>query len=383
MDSNVEGRRSLRGEPALTGAALLIGLVGWLGGCASTPPPPPMLPPTVQEQSLPTSTFEALGLDGSAWRAVVDEIERRRLPIDQMALLVDGRRVADLHLNGHGPRSLHDLRSATKSVTSLLVGLALQRGVTPGLDEPIGKLFAEPWARGPAADLTLRDLLTMRTGLDCDDWDPASRGNEERMYRSGDWLRFLFELPRRGERGVTFSYCTAGVVLAGEVVARATGRALPAFAQEALFAPLGIVGARWQAAPLGVTDAGGHLMVTLDAMLSVGELMRQDGLWNGHRVLPDSWVRHSLEPVVRVDSSGRFSAAWMGLAWWLEPVREGRVLSFQARGNGGQWIVVLPEFGAVVAFTGHAYNADAATQLAPLELLQRHLVPMLRARRPP
>ena len=72
----------------------------------------------------------------------------------------------------------------------------------------------------------------------------------------------------------------------------------------------------------------------------------------------------------------------MGLAWWLEPVRDGRALSFQARGNGGQAIIVLPELGAVIAFTGHAYNADLATQLAPFDLVSRRLAPMLRERKP-
>jgi CubicO group peptidase (beta-lactamase class C family) len=86
-------------------------------------------------------------------------------------------------------------------------------------------------------------------------------------------------------------------------------------------------------------------------------------------------------PQARVDPSGRFSAAWFGLAWWLEPVRDARVLSFQARGNGGQYVIVLPELAAVVAFTGHAYNADLATQLATLDLVTRHIAPMLRQRR--
>ncbi len=350
-------------------------LLALLAGCASAPPPSPQLDAAIVESPLPRADFAALGLDRARWQAAVDEIERRALPIDQMALLVDGRLVAELHRHGHGPRSLHDLRSATKSITALLVAAAFVDG---DVDAPIATLFGE-FADAPAARRTLRQLLSMRSGLECDDWDASSRGNEERMYRSDDWLRFFFALPARTEGWqASFSYCTAGIVVAGEAVARRVGEPLPAFARRALFGPLGIAGERWTAAPRGVTDAGGHLRLTLHAMLKLGELARQRGVWQGRRVIDAAWIERSLEPVLRVDPSGRASNAWYGLGWWLEPVHDGRAASFQARGNGGQYIIVLPELNAVLAFTGHAYNADLPTQLAPLELVSRHLAPMLR-----
>jgi CubicO group peptidase (beta-lactamase class C family) len=352
-----------------------------LAACATRPAVVEMLDPALQETPLPEASFAALGLDAARWQAAVDEVERRGLAIDQMALLVDGQVVAQLHRSGHGPRSRHDLRSATKSVTSLLVGAAATQGMVIDIDQPVAPLFPE-WAAGAAtASVTWRQLLSMRTGLDCDDGAPLSRGNEERMYATDDWLRFFFSLPPRGDAGQTWSYCTAGIVVAGEALARRVGDPLPAFARKVLFEPLGIAGERWQAAPRGVTDAGGHLQLTLSAMLKLGELMRQRGVWQGRRIVSESWVAQSLEPISRVDPSGRASAAWYGLAWWLEPVREGRVLSFQARGNGGQAIIVLPEHRAVIAFTGHAYNADLAVQLAPFDLVSRHLAPMLRERR--
>jgi CubicO group peptidase (beta-lactamase class C family) len=349
-----------------------------LAACATAPGRVDLLDDGVQETPLPRADFAALGLDAQGWRAMVDEVERRDVPIDQVALLVDGRLVAEHHRHGHGARSLHDLRSATKSITSLLVGAALHQQLLRDADAPLAPLFAHEPA---AAGLTWRHLLAMRSGRDCDDWNAASPGNEERMYRSGDWLRFFFELPQRHEPGAAWSYCTAGLVLAGEALARQVRQPLPAFAQQALFAPLGIDGARWQTAPQGVTDSGGHLRLTLSAMLKLGELMRRGGVWQGRRLIGADWVAQSLAPLSQIDPTGGTTRAWMGLAWWLEPVREGKVLSFQARGNGGQAIIVLPELGAVIAFTGHAYNADLATQLAPFDLAGRHLAPMLRERK--
>jgi CubicO group peptidase (beta-lactamase class C family) len=360
-------------------AALLLAL---LAACATPPPPAPPLPPDLHEAPLPTADADALGLDARGWQAAVDDVQRRALPIDQMALLVEGRLVAEWHLAGFDARSRHDLRSVTKSVTSLLVGAALARRPEASADQPIATWFPE-FAHLPPARLTLRQLLSMRTGLDCNDDDVASRGHEERMYRSDDWLRFFFALTLRGEPGAAFSYCTAGIVVAGEAVSRIVQRPLAAFADEALFTPLGIAGAQWQAAPRGVADAGGHLRLTLPALLKLGELIRLRGQWRGRQLIDAAWIDASLVPQVRVDPSGRFSNAWFGLAWWLEPVRDGRALSFQARGNGGQYVIVLPELAAVIAFTGHAYNADLATRLAPLDLVTRHIAPMLRERRAP
>jgi CubicO group peptidase (beta-lactamase class C family) len=353
-------------------------LVLMLAACATAPGSVERLADGVEETLLPRAAFEALGLDAQGWQAMVDEVERRALPIDQVALVVDGQWVAEHHWHDHSARSLHDLRSATKSITSLLVGAALHQQLLGDVDAPIAPLFAQEPA---AAGLTWRHLLAMRSGRDCDDWRAASPGNEERMYRSHDWLRFFFELPQRHEPGAVWSYCTAGIVLAGEAVARQVRQPLPVFAQQALFAPLGIEGVRWQAAPQGVTDAGGHARLTLSAMVKLGELMRQGGVWQGRRLIGADWVAQSLAPMSQIDPAGRTTRAWMGLAWWLEPVREGKVLSFQARGNGGQVIIVLPELDAVIAFTGHAYNADVATQLAPFDLVSRHLAPMLRSRR--
>jgi CubicO group peptidase (beta-lactamase class C family) len=359
-------------KPAAAAFALL------LAACVTAPRPVDVLDPGVAETPLPRADFAALGLDARGWQAMVDEVERRALPIDQMVLLVDSQLLAEHHRNGHSALSVHDLRSATKSVTSLLVGAAIEQRLLADADVPLAPLF--PQEPG-AADLTWRHLLAMRSGRDCDDWNAMSPGNEERMVRSGDWLRFFFALPKRHEPGAVWSYCTAGLVLAGEALARQVRQPLPAFAQQALFAPLGIGGARWQAAPQGVTDSGGHLRLTLSAMAKLGELMRQGGLWQGRRLIGADWVAQSLVPLSQIDPAGSTTRAWMGLAWWLEPVREGRALSFQARGNGGQAIIVLPELRAVIAFTGHAYNADAATQLAPFDLVSRHVAPMLRERR--
>lgn len=356
-------------------------LVALLLGCATAPPRalPSRLPPAIHETPLATADMQSMGLDQRHWQALLDDIGQRGLRVDQVALMVDGRLVAQHHRKGFDERSLHDLRSVTKSVTSLLTGIAIDQGLLAGVHAPLDRAGPRHHAHPP---LTLHHLLTMRSGLDCNDWHAASRGNEERMYRSDDWLAFFDRLPALQTPGEAFSYCTAGVVALGDAVARAAKQRLPEFARRHLFEPLGIAGEVWASAPKASTDAGGHLRLTLHAMLKLGELMRNGGRWAGRVVVSEAWVRDSLRSAGAVQQRGELTRAHMGYLWWLEPMNDdGTARAFQARGNGGQYIVVLPEAKMVVAFTGHAYNAPLHEALAPLALVSRHLVPMVTQRR--
>jgi CubicO group peptidase (beta-lactamase class C family) len=334
------------------------------------------------DEPLPRAGFREAGLPEQAWLDAVSSLRSEGMRVDQLGVLVDGRLVASHFGAGYDEDSLHDIRSATKSVTSLLLGIAIDRGLIRGVDVPVDSFFPDMpghSSRSSHRPITLRDLLTMRSGLDCDDW-ADSAGNEERMYRSTHWVRFFQAIPARDAPGGSFRYCTAGVVVLGEVIARASGKPLPAFAQEALFEPLGIRGARWADAGAGITDAGGHLQLSLGAMLKLGELTRTGGVWRGQRLISSAWLAQSLSSAGPI-APGSQLQAHMGWLWWLEPVRGGQVQSWQARGNGGQLIIVVPEVGLVVAATGHAYNAPHAVQWAPFTLLQRWLIPSLRSKR--
>src|SRR5204863_6620918 len=141
-------------------------------------------------------------------------------------------------------------------VASMLSGIAIERGIVPGVDGSVAELLGvdevDPRKRG----ISVRDVLTMSSCLDCDDWDDSSPGNEENMYPREDWVRFALELPVRESTG--FSYCTAGVVALGVALERALGEPLAEFARRELFEQLGIERAEWQATPLGqVSTAGG------------------------------------------------------------------------------------------------------------------------------
>ncbi|MGL4573963.1 MAG: serine hydrolase domain-containing protein [Burkholderiaceae bacterium] len=277
-------------------------------------------------------------------------------------------------------KALFDLRSATKSITGLLFGIALASGEIASLDMPVSAFFSDyvetPQRRAVFDAITLRHLLQMRSGLSISDWDATSPGHEDKMYATANWLKFFFAQRKVAEPGAQFSYCTACVVVLGEVIARAAKQPLDQFAAKRLFAPLGITSAQWQMAPLGLVDAGGHLRMTAGDFLRIGQLMLAKGRWQDKQVVLRDWIEASLS--VTSPASVQTNGAAFGLLWWLQPVVDGEVRSFQARGNGGQYLIAVPSLNLVAAFTGTAFNNP--TQLLPFVLMQEHIIPAIQAR---
>ncbi|NJK45307.1 MAG: serine hydrolase [Pleurocapsa sp. SU_196_0] len=182
-----------------------------------------------------------LGIDAFTIRDIRD----KHPLIDGVSVGVGDAFVAEAYFNGYTAATPHDLRSATKSITSLLVGIAVDRGLLR-LEQPITTFFPDqtPHASWHEA-ITVQHLLTMSSGLDCDD-NANTAGNEERMYVSSDWIKFFFAIPRTRPPGQVHAYCTAGVVLLGEIVSRVARQPLPEFARTHLFQPLEILEAHWE-----------------------------------------------------------------------------------------------------------------------------------------
>ncbi|HEY6963263.1 MAG TPA: serine hydrolase domain-containing protein [Gaiellaceae bacterium] len=230
--------------------------------------------------------------------------------------------------------TLRNTRSCTKTVLSLLVGIAnlpLETEVAPGI------------AAG--------DLLTMSSALDCDDWDDASPGNEELMYPTADWAGFALALPRREER--TFSYCTAGVVLLGVELERRLGEPLTEFARRELFAPLGIERFDWPRTPHGETSCAGGLALRSRDLLALGRLVlpRTDG------PVPRAWLDESTSPRVRIDERLEY-----GYLWWIGEFAGHR--SVFMSGAGGSRVHVFPELDTVVVITSENFGRRDAHDLS-------------------
>lgn len=208
----------------------------------------------------------------------------------------------------------------------------------------------------------------MSAPLECDDWNSASRGNEERMYLIEDWSRFILDLPIRGippwkktakesKYGRAFSYCTGGVQVLTELVERLTKKPMTAYLQEKLFTPLNIKSPAFSQTPLGTTNGGGGAKLTSRDWIKLGQLMLNQGQYQGQSLISADWVKQSLQPRAVIDADRNIE---YGYLWWIfkHEVNGKTITSYAASGNGGNYTFITPELNAVTVITSTAYNTN-------------------------
>jgi CubicO group peptidase (beta-lactamase class C family) len=310
-----------------------------------------------------TSTPQAEGMDAAPLLAAMQEMQTGPgyTGIDSMVVVRHGRLLAEGYFNGYGRETLHDLRSTGKSFTSALTGIAIQQGLL-AVNDPIGQhipqFSSHDNMNARKQSIQVYHLLNMNSGLECDDWDPGSRGNQENMYDARDWVGFILDLPMSSDPGTVAAYCTGGVVVLGYIISQRSGMALDAYAQTWLFGPLGIRDSGWRRAPDGSATGGGGLRLRPRDAAKLGQLYLDGGTWNGARVVPESWVQQSQQRVNRLGTDD------YGFLWWKRTFRRGVDLvdSYYTSGNGGNYVFVLPSLDLVVVFTGSNYNSRLGTQ---------------------
>ncbi|MEO1314024.1 MAG: serine hydrolase [Pseudomonadota bacterium] len=258
-----------------------------------------------------------------------------------------------------GPQTLHDLRSVSKSVTSLLYGIALDQGLVPGPDAPLLGAFPQyaDLAEDPArAAWTVSHVLNMTLGTDWNEdlpyTDPTN--SEIMMELAEDRYRFILDRPIIQPAGEAWTYNGGCSALLGYLISQGAGMTLPEFAQAQLFAPLGIAQYEWNAGRDGIASAASGLRLTAPDLARIGQMILAQGVWDGQHVVPAAWLADCMTPKTWASFGNQYSNQWY---LSRQPLGQGgEVPMLSAMGNGGQRLFVIPELDLVVVTYSGAYN---------------------------
>jgi len=312
---------------------------------------------------------EAVGVSSVKLREMEEAIRKDEFKkITSILVARHGRLAYEKYFEGDA-QTLRDTRSATKTITGMLIGIAIDRKFIPNAQAPVLPFFPE---KQPIQNpdprknrITIEDFLTMSSILECDDWNDFSRGNEERMYLIEDWVQFTLDLPVRGfmsiakkpedsPYGRAFSYCTAGASTLGAVLQKAVHQPLQDFAKQALFDPLGISNVQWVLSPTGIAQTGGGLRLQSQDLLKLGQLYLSGGKSpEGKQIVSPEWVKTSISPHAQIDDKTTY-----GYFWWLKSFQSGDAnhFAYYMSGNGGNKVVVFADLDMVVVLTSTNYG---------------------------
>lgn len=297
--------------------------------------------PEKLNDGLEVGSLANTGLDAAAITEMVNRIaDETHKNIHSILIVKDGKLVLEEYFYEYDRSKPHQLRSATKSFVSALIGIAIDKGVIKSKDETVLSFFPEYDVKNLSEDkreITIEDLLTNQSGLECDDHNQNSLGNEVKMYESPDWVKFVLDLPMVDKPKSKGRYCSGGVIVLGRIIEKATRQSINDFAAQNLFKPLGVSDFRWNFKP-DKSSAESFCQISLAPrdMAKFGLLYLNGGKSNGKQIVSSDWVRASFVKQSVVSDSD------YGYLWWRQrlSVNGNRVAGVTAKGNGGQRIYV-------------------------------------------
>ena len=325
-----------------------------------------------QRRVLPLAIFMLI-MTGTALATELDEklqkgVESGDLPgLHSVVVQLDQQRLAESYFDGedeswggplgvveHGPDTLHDLRSVTKSIVGLIYGIALAEGKVPEIDQPLYAQFPEypDLQKQPGREkILIEHALSMQMGIEWNEDLPYSnpKNSEIAMELAEDRYRYALEQKIVFEPGTEFIYSGGAVALIGKIIADGTGMPINDYAKEKLFGPLGITEFEWAAGRDNVPSTASGLRLKLNDLVAIGNMVARDGMFENKQIVPNSWLDELFTPRVTIDEYVKY-----GLLWYIAGTPETLVV-FGA-GNGGQRLTVQPNRKLVVASYCGLYN---------------------------
>lgn len=378
------------------------------GDPAPTPPPPPPPPagfvyevPEDRGDTWAVAHASAQGVEAEALETMMDEVLAGQFDvIDSIAIARGGALVFDETIRteladndaevGNTELAMHAQFSVSKSITSLVVGIAIDEGFIAGVDAPYLGLFPYTdyanWDERKN-DITLEHVLTMQLGLAWNEFDPpySSPDNQwNRFYfNEHDFAKALLDLPMVADPGTVFAYNTAATVSLGQAVENSVPLMLDDFGISELMLPLGITDIEVTRTPTGLANGGGGFYLRTRDAAKFGQLLLNDGTWNGERIVSSEWLTASVTPRTAMAWENPEQWDWQvsgyGYQWWTGFYEHGTAVvdTYVAWGHGGQWVVAMPSLDLVVAINSNGYDGGNAALNQAHALIRKHILPAL------
>lgn len=303
-----------------------------------------------------TATPESQGLDSRALAAAIGQVREKQWGTHSLLVIRHGYVVVETDFYPYKSDTPHDLASVTKTMTSVLTGVAVKNGILKP-DQPVLQFFPKEAPENPDENkraITVRDLLHMESGLDCG-YAPGE-AELEQMKRSPDWVQYALSLPMKYAPGTHSAYCSPGYHLLGSVIGAAAKMTEADFARRYLFDPLGIGKVIWSDDPQGRNHGWGDSHLYPRDLARIGYLYLHGGEWNGQQIVARDWVATSIAP----PAGGRGEPGGLGIEWNATNAVGG--LQYGGTGRGGQVLIVWPDLDMIVV----SMTGGNPGQLAPL-----------------
>ena len=319
-----------------------------------------------------TSSPESQGVDSNFLEKMMETIWEKQIGINSVLIIRNGYIVLEANGYAYGPDDKRNIYSCTKSVSSALIGIAIDKGFIKDVRQPVLDFFPARTAKNLDAykkAMTLEHLLTMTAGLECRDSYLYQWAGLTRMQCHRDWVKYMINLPMAEKPGTRFEYCNGASFLLSAILQKQTGMNALSFAEKNLFSPLGISRVSWPSNPQGITIGYSQLQMRPRDMAKVGYLYLNEGLWDGKRIISSKWVKRSTRKHITANLLSGY-----GYQWWI--ISPG---IYTAVGHEGQFIMIAPEKNIMEVFTSSLILKDL---YIPLGLLAAYILPSAKSPTP-
>lgn len=319
-----------------------------------------------------------------------DLVQGKYNNIDGIILSQNGKVFYEKYFNHYHKDSLHDSRSAFKSITSLLIGIATDKGYIKNVQEKVYPFFndynrAVNWDERKN-NMTVQHLLEMKSGYDCEEWN-GTKDCESEMENSKDWIQFSLDLPLAEYPGEKWSYTSTNAMVLSGILSMSSKMTVTEFADKFLFQPLDITKYRWTKDPSGQEMTAGSFYVLPKDFLKIGEMVLNNGKYKNQTIVSNNWIAESTNAKTEIKDFSNVKISktnlaipqptYYGYGWYNEKIKTDKYsydLIF-ASGNGGQYIMIIKELNLVAVFTGNSYNSSKSK--LPFEILVKYILPYL------